>query len=81
MGFIANAISSLFGGGGGETQVVKVPEVTTTARDLVSETSSQEVESPTMGSNKTTKKKNRGISSLIVNRDNTGGSGGTGINL
>lgn len=75
MGFIGNLLSSIF-----SPAVEDVPQVTTTARDLVSETSSQEAESPSMGSDKKSKKK-RGISSLMVDKENTGSGAGTGINL
>lgn len=75
MGFVGNLLSSIF-----KPKVEDVPQVNTTARDLVSETSSQEAESPTMGSDKKTKK-TIGIRSLMVNKDNTGSGAGTGINL
>lgn len=75
MGFIGNLLSSIF-----RPAVKEVPQVTTTAHDLVSETSSQEAESPTMGSDKKSKK-TKGISSLLVDKENTGSGAGTGINL
>ena len=75
MGFIGNLLSSIF-----SPAVEDVPQVTTTARDLVSETSSQEAESPTMGSDKKSKK-TKGISSLMIDKENTGSGAGTGINL
>lgn len=75
MGFVGSLLSSIF-----NPHVEEVPQVTTTARDLVTETSSQEAESPTMGSDKKSKK-TKGISSLMVEKDNTGTGAGTGINL
>lgn len=75
MGFVSKVFKSIF-----NPTVAKVPEVTTSARDLVSETSSQEVNSPEMGSSKT-KKKNRGIRSLMINKDSQGSNSNTGINL
>lgn len=75
MGLVGNLLSSIF-----KPKVEDVPQVNTTARDLVSETSSQEAESPTMGSNKKPRK-TKGISSLMVNKENTGSGAGTGINL
>lgn len=75
MGFVGNLLSSIF-----KPHVESVPQVNTTARDLVSETSSQEAESPIMGSKKKPKK-TKGIRSLMVNKDNTGSGAGTGINL
>lgn len=75
MGFVGSLLSSIF-----KPEVEDVPQVNTTARDLVSETSSQEAESPIMGSNKKSKK-TKGISSLMVNKDNTGSGVGPGINL
>ena len=75
MGFVGNLLSSIF-----KPKVADVPQVNTTARDLVAETSSQEAESPSMGSDKKPKKK-KGISSLMVDKENTGSGAGTGINL
>lgn len=61
MGFVGTVLSSIFS--------PKAPQASTltptiTARDLVSETSSEEPESAVMGSDK--KKNNRGTSSLLV---------------
>lgn len=61
MGFIGNFLKTIFN--------PSVPQVTTptiTARDLVSETSSQEPEAPVMGSDSRNKRKNNGVSSLLV---------------
>lgn len=61
MGFIGTFLKTIF-----SPSVPQVSTPTVTARDLVSETSSQELEAPVMGSDSRNKRKNNGVSSLLV---------------
>lgn len=79
-GWLGNIISAPFkivDGllGGGESYKVEQPSIRAT--DLVQETSAMQPEEPVMGYDQNTKKK-RGISSLYVKSNNSGGSSYTG---
>ena len=63
MGFVSKIFQTLF-----SPNVSQTSAPTITAKELVSETSSEEVDSAVMGSEK--KKKVRGVSSLLVPTEN-----------
>lgn len=53
---------------------VKMPEVTTTGRDLLSESESKVPDSPVIGGKDEDLTKRRGISALKINKTSTGNS-------
>ena len=63
MGFVTKMVKTLFSPNVSQTSAPSI-----TARDIVSETSSEEVDSAVMGSEK--KKKVKGVSALLVPTEN-----------
>ena len=85
MGFVANAISSILGGGRREPVPVSAAPVqdNVTARDLVASTSSSDPDSATMGSDSKKQKRKRGKAALMINKNQntTSGASSTGLNI
>ena len=83
MGFVANAISSILGGGRREPVSAAPVQDNVTARDLVASTSSSDPDSATMGSDSKKQKRKRGKAALMINKNQntTSGASSTGLNI